>query len=248
MKRGRPALHFFLGLLVAAAILCLLAGLLNFVVMPFITHKGQETVVPDVTGMNRFDAERALARAGLKVGNVKLVPSSAVLPDNVVAQYPRPGRKVKLGRRVDLDISTGAGKLVVPNVAGLPLARAMTVLADAGLVVTGVESLRTPGTQAGRVVAVRPASGTEVPQGSSVIVCVAARVGTFPMPNLVGMGLETAQGILASQGLVPGAVKTAASDEPVNTVLFQYPEEGMPVMEGDTVNLIVAQPRPGPQK
>jgi beta-lactam-binding protein with PASTA domain len=62
----------------------------------------------------------------------------------------------------------------------------------------------------------------------------------FPMPNVVGMGTETARGILASQGLILGQVSTAVSSEPVGSVMFQYPEEGMPVVEGDTVTLIVA--------
>ncbi|UCG43153.1 MAG: PASTA domain-containing protein, partial [candidate division WOR-3 bacterium] len=71
---------------------------------------------------------------------------------------------------------------------------------------------------------------------------VSAPVGKFPMPNVLGMGLETASGIIASQGLVLGGVKQAPSDETAGLVLIQYPEEGMPVADGDSVHLIVAVP------
>jgi beta-lactam-binding protein with PASTA domain len=62
------------------------------------------------------------------------------------------------------------------------------------------------------------------------------------MPNLLGMNLETASGIIASQGLIIGEVKYAPSDEPAGIVLVQYPEEGMPIRDGDTAQLIVASP------
>jgi beta-lactam-binding protein with PASTA domain len=65
------------------------------------------------------------------------------------------------------------------------------------------------------------------------------------MPDLVGMSLETAHGILVSQGLTLGEVKRAPSDEPSGNVLVQYPEEGMTVRDGDTVSVIVAMPAGG---
>jgi beta-lactam-binding protein with PASTA domain len=60
------------------------------------------------------------------------------------------------------------------------------------------------------------------------------------MPNLVGLSIETARGIVASQGLLMGELKSAPSDEPAGNVLIQYPEEGMTVRDGDTVSIIVA--------
>jgi serine/threonine-protein kinase len=91
-------------------------------------------------------------------------------------------------------------------------------------------------------VATRPPAGVEVNEGERIFVQIAARVGNFPMPNLVGMSLETAQGIIASQGLTLGEVKRAPSDEPSGNVLVQYPEEGMTVRDLATVSLIVAAP------
>ncbi len=162
--------------------------------------------------------------------------------DRVVTQHPEPGRRVKLGRRVHLDVSRGGAKLKVPYVEGLTVARATALLTESGLDLAGVESLKTPNLPPGQVVATRPPAGTEVDQGEGIFIQVASRVGNFPMPNLVGMALETAQGIVAAQGLVIGQVRQAPSDEPVGMVLVQYPEEGMTVRDLDTVSLIVAAP------
>jgi beta-lactam-binding protein with PASTA domain len=69
---------------------------------------------------------------------------------------------------VHLDVSRGAAILKIPHVEGLTLARANARLAEAGLAVAGVESLRTPGLPAGQVVGTRPPAGGEVSQGDSV--------------------------------------------------------------------------------
>jgi serine/threonine-protein kinase len=246
MKRSRKgrrnlALVAFLLVLVAAALLVIV---LNWLVMPLIVRRGRETSVPDVVGMDRFEAEGALVRSGLHLGEVRSVSDPVVPADRVVSQHPAAGHRVKLGRSVLLEVSRGAGRIRVPHAEGLSIPRATALLSDAGLVVDGVESLRTPNLPAGQVVATRPLAGTDVTQGDHVVIQVSSRVGNFPMPNLVGVGVETAQGIIASQGLVLGELKRAPSDEPAGSVLIQYPEEGMTVRDGDTVHLIVATGTP----
>jgi len=241
-KRRAGALRAFLGIIVAVALVLVLAALFNLVVMPLVVRKGWETTVPRLVGLSRHDAERALLRAGLRPGDIRVVPSSTVPPNYVVAQNPKPGRRVKRSRLIDIDVASDASHVIVPEVIGLPVPSAITALEQAGLSVARVESLRTPGMPAGQVVRVVPAPGAAAARGTPVVIAVSTRVGSFPMPNLVGMNQETAQGIVVSQGLVLGAVKSALSSEPVGSVLFQYPEEGMAVTEGDTVSLIVASP------
>jgi serine/threonine-protein kinase len=190
--------------------------------------------------MSRVEAEAAIEQAGLRLGEVKDVHDQDVPPDRVLGQRPLADQRVKLGRAVSLEISKGAGRVRVPHADGLTVARATALLAEAGLVVAAVESLRTPNLPAGQVVATRPPAGSEAMQGDPVVIQVSSRTGSFPMPNLLGVSIETAQGIVVSQGLVLGEVRRAPSDEPAGSVLIQYPEDGKTVREGDTVHLIVA--------
>lgn len=245
-QRG-GALRLLLGLLVVGAVLALLAGIVNWAVMPLIARRGADSTVPPLAGLTQPEAEGLLAKAGLVPGAVRSVPSLAVPAGRVVASYPRAGRRTKRGRPVDLEISGGTARLRVPAVEGLPTASAVLALQENGLVVAGIESLRTPRIPPDQVVAIRPAVGTEVEPGTEVVIAISTRVGAFPMPSLVGMNSETAQGIIASQGLVLGGTQTAVSSEPLGRVLFQYPEEGMPVVDGDTVTLIVAGREAGKQ-
>jgi serine/threonine-protein kinase len=58
--------------------------------------------VPLVVGKPLPEAEKMLARAGLRVGNVTYQQSFELLPNTVVDQFPRGGESVRPGRDVDL--------------------------------------------------------------------------------------------------------------------------------------------------
>ncbi len=239
MKKKNNPLKVFLGIIAVLAVIALFFIVLNLL-MPVIVHKGKEVVVPNLVGMPRENAEKTLRKLGLKPGAVRSVLNPEIPPERVVAHYPTAGRRVKIGREIDLDISAGAGRVRIPDLTGLPLSNAIVALEKSGFVIARIESIRTPLVPAGRIVALSPPPGTNVRQGTEVIISVSTKTGTFPMPNLVGLNIETARGIIAAQGLHLGQLKPAKSTEPLGTVIFQYPEEGMTVAPGDTVNLIVA--------
>jgi serine/threonine-protein kinase len=241
-RRKKHRSHKARTIVFALLSILLLIVALNWIVMPLVVGRGRETTVPDVLGIDRFSAEESIIRAGLVLGEIRSVSNATVPPDRVVAQHPEPQQRVKLGRRVHLDVSKGGSKLKVPHVQGLTLARATALLTESGLSIAGVESLRSRSLPPGQVVSTRPPAGSEVDEGERMTIQVSSRHGSFPMPGLLGMNVEAARGIIAAQGLNIGEVKQAPSDEPAGSVLVQYPEEGMTVRDLDTVSLIVAVP------
>jgi beta-lactam-binding protein with PASTA domain len=67
--------------------------------------------VPNVTGRILPEAEKALTQRGLKVGNITYQENLELLPNTVLAQYPRAGDLVGLGQPVDLFVvQTGSKK------------------------------------------------------------------------------------------------------------------------------------------
>ena len=241
-QRSKHRSHKLRTLVILLLALALLVVILNWLVMPLVVGRGKEATVPNAIGIDRFAAEESIIKAGLVLGEVRSVSNATVPPDMVVAQHPEPGQRVKLGRKVHIDVSKGGSRLRVPHAEGLTLARATALLTEAGLAIAGVETLRSPTLPPGQVISTRPPAGVEVDEGERTLIQIASRVGNFPMPNLIGMNLEAAKGIITTQGLVLGEVKQAPSDEPVGNVLIQYPEEGMTVRDLDTISVIVATP------
>ena len=68
-----------------------------------------ETVVPQLLGKTISEAERILARTGLRLGNITYQVSYDLLPSTVVDQFPRSGESVSDSQAVDLFV-VKAGK------------------------------------------------------------------------------------------------------------------------------------------
>jgi beta-lactam-binding protein with PASTA domain len=61
--------------------------------------------VPEVIGKPLTEAGRILANHGLKIGTVNYQPSTGLLPNTVLDQFPRPGEFIEHGQKVDLFVT-----------------------------------------------------------------------------------------------------------------------------------------------
>jgi len=126
--------------------------------------------VPNVVGLKAQTAEFRLGQAGLRAA-VKEVPDSAP-KGQVVAQNPAAGSSVPGGTTVTLLVSSGkggGGNIGLPNVVGLPVGTATTLLGALGFQV-GIGY--TSGGPPNRVVSQSPAAGTQLPRGAYVTLVV----------------------------------------------------------------------------
>lgn len=144
--------------------------------------------VPDVVGVDRVRAARALRDAGLSVGSVaeeiSNQPSGTVLRTN-----PKAGAAVWPGSSIDLIIAKRSDQVRVPNVVGMDRASAARVLRDQGLLVGSVTEVVVPNQPAGRVLRTDPAAGTAVRPGSAVNLVVTAKASS-DKPSGSGGGLR----------------------------------------------------------
>ena len=121
-------------LLIAAA-LVLGRVLVVSICLSVFTRHGQEIAVPDMTQMSSEAAIQAAADLGL---NARVTDSVYVrrAPMGVVfSQRPKPGSKVKSGRKIDLTINAVSPKMVpMPSLVGLSMRQAKAELSSRGLV------------------------------------------------------------------------------------------------------------------
>jgi serine/threonine-protein kinase len=132
----------------------------------------QRATIPSLTGLSRADAERALSKAGLALGQVREEASDSAR-GLVLDARPSEGQVVPLGTRVDLAVSGGPAELTMPDVVGRDLGSARTLIAQLGLATAPEEYDPNSTLPAGTVVAQSPAAGSSVAAGTSVALRVA---------------------------------------------------------------------------
>jgi beta-lactam-binding protein with PASTA domain len=131
----------------------------------------QPIPVPDVVGYDGTIGQSLIQAAGLKVGSVDSAQTAASR-GVIVNTRPPAGKALDPGGRVTLVVSAGAPTITVPDLTGLTLDSARTVLEQANLTL-GTYLRRTSSARAGTVIQQRPAAGTLSSAGVAVDVVLA---------------------------------------------------------------------------
>lgn len=131
--------------------------------------------VPNVTGMSRPDAERALEQVGFDVGEVTEQPSGQARGE-VVDTRPRAGTQTPIPGPIALVLSGGPNVVQVPDVVGRTFAEARQLLQQIGLAM-GEVTADNGGTPDGGapVLSQSPAAGSSVAAGSRIALRIGSR-------------------------------------------------------------------------
>jgi serine/threonine-protein kinase len=130
----------------------------------------EQVTVPDVTGLTRDSAEARLRDERLEVAVDE--QESDEPEGDVISQSPAGGSHVTRGETVTITVSTGRPQVSVPDVVGQGEERASSRLGAAGLTPVRQEREVTDASQDGVVIEQRPGAGSEVDQGSEVVIVV----------------------------------------------------------------------------
>ena len=196
---------------------------------------GKTYAVPLVNGETVATAQAQIKAAHLR-STVVNQPNSSINQGLVIKSSPPEGNNVPADTLVTLYVSSGPGKVSVPNVEGKQESAAATQLQSAGFTVS-VQQDTTSTQPAGTVVNQDPAGGTLVEPGSKITLSVS---GAASVPNVVGLSAASAQASLQSAGFkvtvqtVAGPANTAPGD-----VWQQNPNANATAPQGTTVTILV---------
>jgi len=142
-------------------------------VAPLPAMQNQDNVlIPDLTGLDEGTAWNLLDQAGLRLLVASQVYSEEIPLGKVARQTPEGGQRAPQGTTVQVVLSKGSGKTVVPDVTGQSYAAAEALLAQNNLNATR-EDLWSEG-QPDVVLAQDPPPNTQVVPGTAVALRVAA--------------------------------------------------------------------------
>jgi serine/threonine-protein kinase len=136
-----------------------------------VAQEPDTATVPSVIGRPLDDARAAIEAEGLQLGNVETRASDQPA-DVVLETNPAGGSEVEAGSSVDVVVSSGAATVQVPDVQGQDAAAAEATLLQQGFEVIQ-QSQETCDVEANMVMGQTPAPGTEVEEGSRVVITVA---------------------------------------------------------------------------
>lgn len=202
-------------------------------------NSGQElAVVPSVLGLTGAEAKDMIEAAGFKFENAGEQPSLEYPVGRVCRQEPEEGVKLAKGETVSVWLSSGEGKVEVPNVVGKEAVEAAAILGALGLEPSPQNEVSTEAAP-GTVLRQDPVAGTLVNPGSTVVIVVAIEAETVAVPYLIGMTEEAAVALLETMGLEP-KIQPVDSTMPGGTVVDQDPSKDKKVPPGSTVTLFVS--------
>lgn len=219
-----PKKRPWLFVLIALALVLLISA------VAFALTRGGSVIVPDVVGQPAAEAEATLRGLGLDVAVEAEIGTEPF--DVVVRQAPAGTSDVDAGSSVLLVVRVG---IFVPDVTGAPVEAAVAQLGDS--VVTSQESEESdapPGT----VIRTEPPAGTQVGQGSSVLLVVAQQ-RTVEVPSLIGQDMNSARSRLQGLGLSSQVVRGGLCSGFLQTcvVVSQIPGPNTRVPLGTAVTL-----------
>ena len=194
-------------------------------------------VVPNLVGQEQMLAQDAMEQLNALV-EISYSYSEDYEEGIVISQSREPGERAAYSEPVVLTVSRGTQWYYLENYVGQNAEEAADALRAEGVESVSVEYVQSDSTP-GLVIAMNQREGM---RSKSDPVVITASGQSVLMPSLIGLSRESAEAILAAEGLLVGTVtEGSAEDAPAGTVLSQSVGADAQVLSGTAVDLTVNQ-------
>lgn len=154
-------------------------------------------------------------------------------------QDPTGGTRVAKGSTVRVWFSSGPRTRTIPNVKGMTQQAATSALTSAGFKVSSVATENSATVEKDHVTRTDPASGTQQPQGTSVILYISTGQTTVPT-GLVGKPRNEAVRQLNNNGFNTNIMQENSDSVAAGNVTRVDPAEGSTVSQGATITVYIS--------
>ncbi|MFE7441902.1 Stk1 family PASTA domain-containing Ser/Thr kinase [Streptomyces chartreusis] len=228
-------------LLAVAAVLVLVGAILiGKWVFDGDTASNSQVAVPNVVGETESSARDLLGNVDLTIGKVTKQECEDQSKGKICSQTPGSKTKVDKNTTVDIVVSTGAPKVTVPDMEGLPYEKAKSDLEDKGFDVQQKteESDRNPGV----VISQDPEAGTEQEKGSTITLTVAKEKEQSTVPDVLGKTCDEAKAQMEANDLSGNCQEVDTQDpNQVGKVISTSPTAGSDVDKDSTVTIQIGK-------
>jgi serine/threonine-protein kinase len=203
---------------------------------------GRYTTVPSLIDLTVDQARAAAAQEGLAVVEGESRFSEVVEPGHVVATEPGPGERIMHDGTIEIFISRGPERYVVPELVGKTAAEAEEALAAAGIAVGEIDEEFHDEVAQGVVISQSVPAGDELRRDMTVSIVVSKGRQPIEIEDFTGRPLAEAEQALTAAGFKVVVDESTDPSVPAGTVISQEPSAGTG-FRGDEIRLQVSADR-----
>ncbi len=203
-----------------------------------------EVTVPDLVGKPLAEAQQVAGPLRLSLQATEVFSGSAPT-GTVISQDQAPGKSVKVGRVIGVEVSVGPEIVTVPDVQRRSLTEAQLLIDQARLRIGELREAYEEHLQGGFIISQDPQPGAKVPRDRTINLVVSKGPQRIELPRLIGRPLQDVRRILQDLGVTLQEVHTVSlPDLPAGTVVDQTPAAGIKIRPQDPV-VVTVSIRPG---
>ena len=221
---------------IAAGLALLLAALTWYVGI----GPGSKVVVPSLAGLTLQQAKSQLKDLGLNLNIAREEFSEDIPEGKVISSDPAGGGRSEPDGTVSVTISRGKERYAVPNLQGLKLDVAESLLKDNKLVVGEVIEEFSTEFPKNFIMRSAPAAGEKIKRDSQVNIFISKGIEQVGISSYKGKSGEQALNELTEAGFEVETKYVFSEDLPVGAVISQSPTAGE-ADKGSTVTLLVSK-------
>ena len=179
--------------------------------------------VPSLVGLKLRDAEKVAEEKGLLVKVVKSDFARDYPIDYIISQDPGPYVLVKKGRIINVVISSGPPKVLVPDFIGMNFKNAQELIYQNKLQLGNIEEVLVPNVEVGIILDQSPSPKTYVEEGTRIDLKI-SKGSLYQIPSLIGLSIEEAKSVVITSGFSVGKIiKKSNPAYPSNVIWDQDP-------------------------
>ena len=208
-----------------------------------VSNKATDNVkVPAVTGLDKDEAIKLLKEKKLNGLIVKPVNDDSVEAGKIVEQSPAANSEVKEGTNVELTVSVGKNKTIVPNLSNIDLDKVEDILSKSNLSLGKVERKYDDKVDENKIISQSVNFGEEVEKGTKIDIVVSRgkEDKKVEVPDLMGKTEAEAIKILYDSGLAVGKTEKKADNQKAGTVIWQSYGKGVKVDAETKIDIVIS--------
>ncbi len=202
---------------------------------------GSRVVVPSTVGATQLEAKSVLDPLGLTFVVVEKRFSEDIPEGYVIESSPAAGKRVEQGSNINLILSKGPERFLIPQLTGLTPQAAKNLITKFPIKVEPIVEEFNSEIPKGYVIGSNPVAGEKVKRNSKFIIIVSKGIEQVAIASYVGKSSEQALNELTEAGFDVKQKYDFSETRLLGEVISQKPEGGKEADKGSKVELIVSK-------